>query len=297
MTASEDQKTSGQVSTADAVSEAIRALVRDELNRSTPTRDSALRQKPTWQDGMWLLLLIANVVLVVDLVPQQWWKNPILEITGKVLPWIGGGTFVLGATWFRERLLEFSRKRTFKVAMACGFVPLLMLHVRFIPLQPTINPTDAQLYVDGVHYGSFHGNEKIRLRLWNHTFRIQPYDPASGNFRVIDWTWRQLLAAWRDDNQPQWALIYPLTIVSDGKGCTIHLQKKPLDSDFNDEHLKRVGDHLDFLPNLTSEIIYLPMGDYKISVDRAKCDTLTRSDPASVPSDGTVELGAMKCQR
>ncbi len=295
--ASEDQKMSEQASPADAVSEAIRALVREELNRSTSIRDATTGPKPTWQDGTWLLVLIVNVVLVVDLVPQQWWKNPVLEITGKVLPWLGGGTFVLGATWFRERLLAFSRKRSFKIAMACGFAPLLVLHLPFVSLRPTIDPPDAQLYVDGARKGSFHGNEKIQLRLWNHSFQIQPYNSASGNPRVIDWSWRQLLTAWWKNEQPHWALIYPLTIVSDGKGCIIHLRKESLDKDFSDEHLKRTGDRLDFMPNLNSETINLPAGNYTISVDRPKCETLARPYPVSVPSDGTVELGEMKCQR
>jgi hypothetical protein len=88
-----------------------------------------------------------------------------------------------------------------------------------------------------------------------------------------------------------------LTIVSDGKGYTVHLRKKPPDTDFSDEHLKRIGDCLDFMPNLNSETINLPAGNYTLSVDRAKCETLTRPDPVIVPSDGTVELGEMKCQR
>jgi hypothetical protein len=295
--ASEQQEIPDQVSSAEAVSKAIRALVREELNKSTPVSDIKTGPKPTWQDGAWLLILIVNAVLLVDVVPQEWWKNPGLEITSKVLPWLGGGTFVLGATWFREHILALSRKRFFKITMACSLAPLLVFHLPFVSLHPIVDPPDAELYVDGVNKGSFHGSEKARLRLWNHRFQIQPYNSTSVPPRVIEWTWRRLMAAWWKNEQPHWALIYPVTIVSEGKGCVIHLRKESLDTDFSDEHLKRAGDHLDFAPNQNSEQINLPAGIYTISVDRPRCETLIHPASVSVSSEEIIELAEMKCKR
>src|SRR5271169_718277 len=132
---SEDHNVSAPMA-SDTIAEAIRALVREELQQASlglvlAKEQKSAEEEPTWQDGFWLLVLIANIALVVSLVPEQVWKNPVFDVPGKILPWVGGGTFVLGATWFRERLLAFSRRRAFKIVMACALVPLLILHVRF----------------------------------------------------------------------------------------------------------------------------------------------------------------------
>lgn len=295
---SEGNKVSSPATPSDALIDAIRALVQEELGRSAPSQ--AAERRPTWQDGFWLLVLISNIVLLFGLIPDQWWKDPVLEIPSKILPWLGGGTFVLGATWFRDRLLAFSRSRTIKTAMACALVPLLLLHVPFVSLQPKIDPPDLQFYVDGTQRkGSFQGQARIWLRLANHTFKIQPHDKSSTNERVIDWSWKRLLGAWWEDQQPQWALTYPVTIVTDGMGCKVQISKanseEQLDTDFYDSRVKRVANSLEFEPNSTSEIIKLPGGTYAMLVFKQKCETQKHSAPVKVPSDQGVEFEEMKC--
>lgn len=276
--------------------DAIRALIREELKRPGPP--GAEEQQPTWHDGFWLLILLVNIVLLVGLVPEQWWKHPALEVPGKLLPWLGGGTFVLGASWFRHRLLAFSGSWAIKIVLVCILLPLLLLHVPFISLQPKINPADLPFYVDGLQSSKkdFRGQTAIWLRLASHTFKI--HDTTNTNEREIRWGWRHLLAVWWHGPQPHWALTYPVLIVSDGAGCKVRIKevnKEEIDSDFFE--LKRISSFLEFEPNNTSEKIKLPSGTYEFSLDKHGCETLNFPKPVTIPSGEIVDFGEVTCSK
>jgi hypothetical protein len=299
---SKSDKASRPPSPSAALVEAVRALVREELDRPAPPITPV--QSPTWRDGFWLLVFVVNVVFFVDLIPEKWSKHPALEMLGRILPWLGGGTFVLGATWFRERLLAFSRSRRFMVTMAAACVPLLLLQVRFVSLRPKIDPPDSPFYVDGAlqtpQQGTFQGQARIWLRLTGHAFKIQPHDSGGKTAeRAIEWGWTRLLGAWLGNHQPQWALVYPLTITTDGEGCKVHIAKsnpkEQLDTDFYDERLKKADDSLEFEPKDNSETIKLPMGTYEFSVEKKGCETLKPPGPVNVPSKEPLDLGTMTC--
>jgi hypothetical protein len=297
---SQDRQDSTPTPPSEAIAEAIRAIVREELKHPAPVKQPSPAEDPSWQDAFWLLILIANVIFVVGLVPETWWKSPFLDIPSKVLPWIGGGTFVLGVTWFRERLVKFSRQRKFKAVMGVAFVPLLVLHIPFVTLYPRVDPPDSHLYVDDKpKEGPFQGNKKISLKLRSHTFKIEPHDAGSTVGRPIEWGWGSLLAAWLTNRNPKWVLIYPLTITSDGPGCTIRIgksdSKEPLDTDFHDDALKKVANSWEFLPRKNSSRIDLPMGEYHIEVDKQGCDRWVYPTPVKVPSPSAVDLGPMTC--
>jgi hypothetical protein len=297
---SRGDSTSAPAKPSDALAEAILALVREELNRPAPA-STPQEQRPTWRDGFWLLVVLANVVLFVSLVPKEWWSSPALEIPGKILPWIGGGTLVLGATWFRERLLALSRSRALKVSMVCAIVPLVLLQVRFVSLWPRIDPLESHFYVDGaLQEPRFQGQTRLWVRLGGHKFKIQPHDSGGMTAeRTIEWGWTRLLGAWLTNHQPHWALVYPLTI-TDGDGCKLHIRKskpkEPFDSDFFDERLKRVADSLEFEPKYTSDMVGLPVGTYEISVEKKGSQTSKLPQPVEIPLNEPLDLGDMKCQ-
>ena len=301
---SDDEKVPGSAPPSEALVEAIRGLVREELKRPPPPPAAA--QPPTWRDAFWLLVLVTDVVLFVGLLPEKGWNNPALEIIGKVLPWLGGGTFVLGATWFHDRLLAFSRSRASKMMLAYGFVPLLMFNVRFVPLWPTVEPSGSLFYVDDILQKpdlgqvGFQGESRIGLRLAHHTFKILPHETSSTKERTIEWSWPRLLKFGPGSHQPQWSLIYPLTIVTDGAGCKVTISKfepkEQLDTDFYDSRVRRVADCLEFEPKDTSETIELPMGKYRLRVEKTGCDPLNYPNPVNVPSVGYLDPGPMKCQ-
>jgi hypothetical protein len=301
--ASKGHNASGPSTPSEALAEAIRALVREELNRPTPAPapTTTPEQRPTWRDGVWLLILVVNVVLFVALIPKEWWHSPELEMPGKILPWIGGGTFILGATWFREHLIAFTRSRALKMTMVCAIGPLVMLQVRFVSLRPRIDPLESHFYVDGTQQQQrFQGQTRIWLRLGGHKFRIQPHDSGTAaTERNIEWGWTRLLGAWVANRQPQWALVYPLTI-TDGDGCKVHIRKsKPkevLDSDFFDERLKPVADSLEFEPKYTSDMVGLPAGTYEISAEKKGSRTSKPFGQVEIPSSDALDLGDMQCQ-
>jgi hypothetical protein len=286
---------------SDTLVEALRELVREELKRPPPP--TIHERPPTWRDGFWLLVFIVDVVLLVALIPETWWNDPALEIVGKILPALGGGTLILGATWFRERLLAFSRSRVFMVTMASALLPLVLLQVRFVPLRPRVDPQQATIYVDGdkpkedVH--SFDGQHAIRLRLRNHTFKIQR---QLGGGKVeerapFEWSWRRLLWAWLRDNQPQWGLIYPLRITTDGEPCTVHISmsnpQEQLDTDFEYPELEKSGNSLQFTPKFNTVEIDLPMGKYDVSLEKKGfCPVTVRC--WDVPSNEAVDFASMK---
>jgi len=293
------ENASGPPTPSEALAEAIRALVREELQQPIPS--TVAKQPPTWQDAVWLLILIVNIVLCVALIPERWLKDPALEMVGKVLPWLGGGTFVLGTTWFRDRLLAFSRSRRFKIAMASAIAPLVLLQIHFIPLRPQVDPADSHFFVDGeLQEGHFDGDTRIWVKLSRHTFKVQPHESGgSATERTIEWGWLRVLQVSLSNHQPQWALIYPVNITSNGKGCRVHIRKVSakgqFDSDFFDERLKKVADALEFEPKFDSDEVRLPLGTYEFSVEKAGCDAIQYPGPVEVPLNGPLDFGNMTC--
>src|SRR5215469_11446153 len=298
--APDGEKESGPPAASEALVEAIRALVREELQK--PLSPTIPKQPPTWQDVVWLLVLVLNVVLFVALIPERWLKDPALAMVGKVLPWLGGGTFVLGTTWFQDRLLALSRSRRFKIVMASVMAPLVLLQVRFIPLRPQIEPADSHFYVDGrLQEGYFHGDARIWVRLAGHKFEIAPYNKGgSATGRTIEWGWPKVVKASMWSHQPKSGLIYPVTITSDGKGCKVHIRtlnaKEQFDTDFFDERLKPTQDSLEFEPKFNSDEVKLPFGTYEVSLEKAGCQTIRYPGSVEVPLNGSLDFGNMKCK-
>jgi hypothetical protein len=289
-------------SVADDLANAIRALVREELNQP-PTGPPAQRP-PKWKDAFWLLVLICDIVLFITLIPEDLWSSPLLEEIGKLLPWIGGGTFVLGTMWFRERLLEFSRGRGFKIITALAFFALFLLHLPIIPLQPVIAPAQSHLLVDGVRkIGNFgDGETRIWVKAGGHSFKIVPDEGGTALTREIEWSCPHLLRMWLTGLKPRWGIVYSVPIITDGQGSLVRISKSDsiLDTDFEDELLTRVGNVWEFRPVAQVDQIRLPYGDYSVSVEKEHCTPLKL--PALIrvgfDSDAKIELNdIMKCSK
>jgi hypothetical protein len=280
---------------AEALADAVRIVVRDELHKPEPT---ATDEKPTWRDARWLLILIANVVLIFDRIPEDVRKD--FEILDKVLPWVAGGAFVLGTTWYHDRFLALSRKTAFRYVMALALIPLALLHFRIIPIRPVIVPPEAHFLVDDKSQeGHFEGKERVWVTLEHHVFKVQPYDTDSKDpVRTVEWDGFRVLSSVFKSKNPRWALAYKVSVVSDGEKCRVHIKAKEgeeLDEDFFDPRLEKQGDSLIFRPQMNSDEILLPKGEYRLVVEEPGCSpTKDTATSATVPSSVDVNL-RMKC--
>lgn len=131
----------------DKLTEAVRELIRQELQSPQETQAAV---EPRISDAGWLLLTIADLVLLLSLVPARWFESPLAGVLEKLVPWLCSGLFLVGYTWFRDRLLIFTRTRYFKIALLSVFPLLLVSYTPVFAIRFMVEPAaGASLLVDG----------------------------------------------------------------------------------------------------------------------------------------------------
>jgi hypothetical protein len=250
-TATQTPATNGDslTTTSARLEEAIRQIVREEIKHPSVaalseetkkvTEVPASSPQPNLKDGLWLLLIVTNVALLLALVPDNVLTNSKLGLLVKLVPWLGSYLFVLGYAWFRDGILELTRHIIFKVLMLGALVilgPLSVSKLRIFQVHPLIEPSSAEVQVDGEPVAVDTKGE-IRISLQRHTITISENSTDEGekpNTREFQMSFREAFRAWRESTyQPRWTLLYDVA-VSDQKAVDeLEIRKAgDLDPDF-----------------------------------------------------------------
>jgi hypothetical protein len=131
-------------SSADDLIKNLRALIVEEVQKPAPPA-GVQPDLPSWKDGLWLAVLVADAALLSYWIPEGA-KGPF-EFLKTLLPWLLGGTFVVLNNWFRDHLLSWSRRRLVRVFEVTFLVVGIMAGVPIIPIKPEVNPAGTILTI------------------------------------------------------------------------------------------------------------------------------------------------------
>jgi hypothetical protein len=266
----------------------LRALIAEEVGRTDGAKPPAKTapKEIQWRDTLWLLVVIANVVTIATLTPDEWMKKDRWEFFFKLIPWLFGGLFLTNAAWVRDRFLAVSRNTAFRVSQLVLLSATSALQFQIFSITPTVLPPKAVLLVDGAPK-----RRRLHLSFANHEVQIVPPEtPASADastpklqprkFTLTRW---QLLSLSVSGRAPEWSLVIPVDLSLDNKGYTVEIRRADSGSggNFPSDFLESTD--LDVVdprlvrdtipPAMDSEEIALPIGKYKFSVVRDGCRT------------------------
>jgi hypothetical protein len=245
--------------------DALRALVRREIGR--PPQEAAPSAQPSMWEGIRLLILCANIVLLISLLPRDLLSNPALETAAKLLPALFGSLFVIYLAWFRERLLKLTRNRRFNrfqllllLVLAFATVPLFRIH-------PEVLPKGTSLSIDGKPYKKL---ESIPLSFRSHEVLLQPGREAAGDPRKFRFGVSSLLRAARNSGpSPDWSLLYPADFTARDTNAKVQVKKlrgEYYDDVFEGTDLDKRDDTVLVLSmnGQRARTILLPLGSYEL---------------------------------
>jgi hypothetical protein len=260
-----------------------------ELAHEVQPVPSATPTTPTGKDAFWLAMVVANAALLIAVLPADVLTSSRLGLLVKVVAWLGGSVFLLGYKWFRDRLLNLTRKTTFKIAQSillCALVPINVSQLQ-VDIHPLIEPKDAKVQV-GEGKSQDVGNRGLKLSLQGHDIIVSDKntdDSGQSINRKFHLTFTEVLRAWRDpSSRPHWPLIYkvPIYVQSEIDELEIRKDDRMFDSEFWNNPAKasevaelRRGEDpgvLIFPWKTGAVLLRLPYGSYKIVARRNKCD-------------------------
>lgn len=278
--------------TNNRLDEIIRQIVREEItNPSVPAVSEPLQ--PTLKDGIWLLVMVTNVALLLALVPDTILTNSKLGLFLKLVPWLGSSLFVLGYAWFRDGILDLTRRRIFKVLLLAALViltPLAVSKLRIFRIHPLIEPSTAKVLIDDKPVMT-NSDDGINVSLQSHTITImedsaddgENADEKKQNKRKFQMSFREVFRAWRDSSyRPRWPLIYDVTVSDQKLVDLIEIRKEgDFDPDFwaqpapayGGAEVIRGAEPGLLLFNWTGGDVSLrlPYGRYKLTARRQNC--------------------------
>lgn len=276
---------------SDRLSDAVREIVREALLQAPAGAPDEKKKAETPKPGdvLFLLLLLFNISLLIFALPDSIRGDPRLDLAMKLLPPVAGGLFVLFTSWYRERVLSWSRRKVFRGSQVV--FPVLVVALFWLPIVPVrvaVEPKEALLFV-GTEAKERNHTARIWTSLRPHLFTIRNSEGENINERVFLLRRRQLLGAlWREETF-RWVLHYPVHIDSETKGITLRLelQGASFDEDFLDSKslaghfLKREGDHTIIFtmpPKDNAAGTRLLLGEYKVTASKLGCQ------PQSLPN-------------
>jgi hypothetical protein len=215
------------------IEESLRELVREELKGKPPP------PVPDRRQIIWLCLCVANVALLLWLLPETIFKDRAENLSKFVL-WLGSSVFVSSFVWFREQLLGLTQKRPFKIGLLVIFPILMLIYVsqlNIFAIHPDIQPTDAQVIIEGQPV-SDEDRQNLPLSLTTHWITVQPADwpqndpnhyPRPRRFRL---TRADVFWAWWGRKQPRWRLVCDVYVKVQGAVDEVVVRPAEIDRDF-----------------------------------------------------------------
>jgi hypothetical protein len=273
-------------------------------------------------DALFLLLLTANLAFVIFLVPKEWIEGPHWDLLKEAMPVVGGGLFVLVASWYKDWTVRMCQSKVFRVSqIALSIVFSFSLWVRWLPVRPQIDPSDgAKIFVDDRNK-EYASGQLIPLSLKSHFFRVQWENDEGKAYKPFkrEMTWRQTLLAAFGGEQPHWAHSYKVefscvwpqgkrTAAEQTKGIGVRIvpihwplfDRGFLKSEAAEHSLQTdpSGSLIFHLPETDEPFgaTRLPMGDYTVTPFKSGCKE-GPSQPLYLKADleSPVEFEALKC--
>jgi hypothetical protein len=232
-TESEPQPESGEV-----VIKGLRASVREEVRRlNTPQPPPSAK----WPDVLWASVLLANLALLISIVPAEWLKDERWQLLIHIAPWIF--SVLLLADWFRAWMQAISQNRRWRFIQAIALMLLtLFSRLPIFNFRVHIEPSDAQLFID---------NEEVdwHKRIW------EPYGSYTLVLRHQAGAERQFLmtpsrlfnSSWRPNSDIELDLVFEACVspYQPGTKWRIRRRRGVFDEDFpkrtviTDDEMKR----------------------------------------------------------
>jgi hypothetical protein len=274
--------------------DAIRQIVREELN--SPTKiESSEASRPTWKDAFWLAIFVIDVGLLLWWIPGSLLKDEHLDFLTKLVPWLGSYLFVLGYSWFRERILVFSRTKLFKgtlIALLVLLIPLYGSQMRLFHVSPRVEPKEETiLKIDNE-------TEKDPENIWQSLRRhdVTVTDSAGKNERKFVLGFGDIFRSLMDSSyRPRWPLLYEVLIATQDPEAEVIIEKtdSEFDRDFVNQQvfsktglpLKFAGDRKLTLHFIAPEnqvgdtdTLRLPYGIYKMIARKESCGSIEKEN-------------------
>jgi len=208
--------------------EAIREIVAQSGN--APPAPAAAELKPGFWNVLILLLLTANVAFIVYLIPKEKIEGPHWDLLKDAIPVVGGGFFVVVASWYKDWTVRLCQSPIFRVSqIALSAIFCFSIWLPWLPVHVRIDPPEARILVDE---GSeeLDPSQTIWLSLKPHTFHIKWWEDQGGTGKLFERKLtliRTLLAAFGGE-QPRWAHLYPVHFhcaKKPGSGETVNLSQ------------------------------------------------------------------------
>jgi len=267
-------KTTGPA--AEKLVEGLRELIRQELGNPAPPPEQ--KPEPSWQDKVWLVVLIANIALLISLTPSHWVKDPRLEFLRTLVPWLGGGILLIHSDWFRDRLMTLGRRRDYRLLQAALLLSLLAVRSPLFALRPIVLPGDAVLSLNDRPEDH---SRKLWLTLQNYKIRLTPAKGDGSEERHFQLSWTELMRAALGGAQPEWTLCYPfrwrinsqLFPMDESAKLVIVRSRGSFDRDFQPvKPLQKVNEKTVEHPVIAAlGAAVLPLGHYQVRLQKGPC--------------------------
>lgn len=266
--------------------EGLRALIAEQIGLAgtvTPPEKSAA-QSPNWSDTPWLLIVIANVVTLAALAPDELIKKDRWEFFLKLIPWLFGGFYLTHAAWIKDHFVNLSRRTGFRISQVVLLAATSMLQFQIFSVTPDVLPSNAALLIDNVQK-SPQRRRLLHLNFGNHEVQIVPPEAPAGldapklqprKFTLTRW---QLLSLSLRRRNPEWSLLIPVDLSLDNKGYIVEIrraassQDKEFSADFLDttdliSANSEVVSH-EVQAGMDIDEIMLPVGAYLFTAKRS----------------------------
>jgi hypothetical protein len=287
------------------IEESLRELVREELKGKPPP------PVPDRRQIIWLCLCVANVALLLWLLPETIFKDRA-ENLSKFVVWLGSSVFVSSFVWFREQLLGLTRSRVFKITLAVA-VPILMLvyisQLNIFAIHPDIEPRNLRMIVDEQPAGD-EDPQNLSVSLQTHSITVQPANWRPQNDdniyprpRTFKLTKLDVLQAWWGTKKPRWRLIYDVYVQPAGAVDEVIVRPVEIDRDFMLKPDPPLSDFIGAPAVRGQELVYdwhgaedaqlplrLPEGKYTIFSRKKKCDGQEKQVEVPFVKNATTEL-------
>lgn len=246
---------------------------------------------PTWKDVLLLLVFVCDLALIVWSVPEEWLKSTQLEFLQKLLPVIGGGGFTLLAAWYKDKTLQWTQSRRFKLCLIPITAIAVVLTVPILPVRIVAYPEDAIVYLDKPDDDHLRDwKRSFRVKLGNHAFILKHHEDQDQPLTpIFERNLAQLVSLFVFGEPLEINLVCPYRFYSPNThGITVDITPKrgTFSKDFlRDDLLKNGG--LQKINERTlrlnprsaddaSEPTQLPAGEYTAIASKGEC---TPSDP------------------
>jgi hypothetical protein len=158
------------------------------------------------------VVVVANVALLISLIPTEILGSQKLSSLLKVVSWLGSSVFVLGFKWLRDWILKLTEKVVFEVSQAVLFLALVLLvfsQLQIFKLHVVIEPDDAEVQIDNGKPESV-ASGWIEVSLQPHEIIVtdkKPDDNEQPIKRKFSLAFRDIFHAWRN---PEFGIHLPL---------------------------------------------------------------------------------------